>query len=471
MSKHFLRFMTCLILGGWITSNLATGLAAEKKSSLIGKELISRVPTVKMYGKPTTQSRFLGQVKVEPIKVEKVSKGFVFAHVLDRDVWIEKKKLVSAEEAIPYFTARIKRNGKDAFAYAQRASAKRMQQDYEGAIADFGEAIRLDPRKPAYRNNRGVLWSAKGEHDRALMDYEEAIRLDSKVAIYHHNCGHAYQIKKEYDKALGALDEAIRLVPGFSDALKDRGVTYFLKQKYPLAITDYDESIRLNPRDAATWLYRGTSYDWLKDRDKAIADYDEALRLNPDYMEAYRNRSWTWFHKKEYGKAMMDADAAIRLSPKEALLYRNRGYFHAAQKEYAQALSDYAEAIRVNPGHAQSYNDQAWLWATCPDPAYRDGVKALASAQKACELTSHKTPAYLSTLAAAYAETGQFSEAVTWQKKALTFSEYEKAVGEKARHWLKSYEAGRPLKDSGDSKPATPTDAGRIPPTEEREKK
>jgi hypothetical protein len=87
------------------------------------------------------------------------------------------------------------------------------------------------------------------------------------------------------------------------------------------------------------------------------------------------------------------------------------------------------------------------LLATCPKDSVRDGNKAIKLATKGCELSAWKVAGYLSTLAAAYAETRQFEEAVKWQKKALDLWYGDDEDREKARQRLKLYEAEKPYRD------------------------
>ena len=79
---------------------------------------------------------------------------------------------------------------------------------------------------------------------------------------------------------------------------------------------------------------------------------------------------------------------------------------------------------------ASAYTAMAWLLAACPDADLRDGARALVHAQKACELTEYKDCHCLASLAAAYAESGDFPAAAKWQQKAIEHVPQEQSSDE-----------------------------------------
>jgi tetratricopeptide (TPR) repeat protein len=120
------------------------------------------------------------------------------------------------------------------------------------------------------------------------------------------------------------------------------------------------------------------------------------------------------------------------------------GQAQAAAGRLAEARKSLDAAIEADARSGQSHNKVAWLLATTWNSSLRDGKRAVALATQACELTEWNEPGYLDTLAAAYAEAGQFTDAVKWETKALERPDALRADLEPAQARLKLYQAGQP---------------------------
>ena len=230
--------------------------------------------------------------------------------------------------------------------------------------------------------------------------------------------GNIWEQKQEYDIAIADLNEAIRLNPVAANAYNNRGNAWGNKKEYDKEIADYNEAIRLNPTNAALYANRGWARANKKEYEMAIADCNEAIRLNPTLADAYDHRGVAWRHKKEYDKAIADHNQVIRLDPKHSDAYTNRALAWNDKREYGKAISDLNEAIRLDPKDEGICDDVAWFLATCPEERYRDGKRAVELATLACELTDWKDADDLGSLAAAYAEVGDFEKAIEFQEKA-----------------------------------------------------
>ena len=136
--------------------------------------------------------------------------------------------------------------------------------------------------------------------------------------------------------------------------------------------------------------------------------------------------------------------------PKASLgaVYGMRGVFWQEQREYYRAISDFTRATQLMPEQGESYNNLAWILATCDDPDFRNGELALKNAQKAAELLK-ESPDSLDTLAAAYAESGRFAEAVkTAERVVIWCQEKGEALRlEQALQHMAAYQEGRPWRD------------------------
>jgi Zn-dependent protease len=187
-----------------------------------------------------------------------------------------------------------------------------------------------------------------------------------------------------------------------------------------------------------------------QDWDSAIAACESALELlppnHPARGDAHACRGTALARLGEFADARADFDEAIRLQPDTAPYYVNRGRVHSHLSQFDQAQQDYEKALQLDEQLAVALNNLAWLWATCPDPQFRNGPRAVKYARRACELTNGADPNYLATLAAASAEVGDFTAAVSWQKKALANPAYG-AHGENVLRRLRLYEEGQPYRE------------------------
>jgi tetratricopeptide (TPR) repeat protein len=256
------------------------------------------------------------------------------------------------DRAIADFTQAITLDPKNKFILWERGVAYADKGDYDKAMADYGQAIRLDPEyAPAY-NSRGNAYARKGDFDRAIADLDQAIRLDPAYAAAYSNRGNAYVNKGDNDRAIADFDQAIRLDPEDAVAYNNRGIAYFDKKDYDRAIANYSQAIRLDPEYAAAYGTRGIAYHTKGDIDKAIADYNQVIRLNPEDTIAYNYRGWAYYNKGDYDKAIADYNQVIRLDPAYVAAYINRGNAYASKADYRRARADWEQALRLDPNNA-----------------------------------------------------------------------------------------------------------------------
>jgi tetratricopeptide (TPR) repeat protein len=250
--------------------------------------------------------------------------------------------------------------------------------------------------------------------------------------------------QKEYAKAILLLTKAIEQKPNDADVFVARGTAHRSLNELDEALADYDEAIRIDPKNVSAYINRGRAWADKGEFDKALADCDEAIRLGPENPAAYIGRASVWNSMLELDRALADYDKLIRLEPKNPEAYILRGGTWERLHTFDKSLADYDEAIRLDPKSVDAHRSRAWIRATCPDETYRDGEKAVVDSTKACKLTNWKDPFVLGTLAAAYAEAGQFDKAVEWQKKAIELArDYDK---EFLGTFLELYKRGEPYR-------------------------
>jgi tetratricopeptide (TPR) repeat protein len=313
----------------------------------------------------------------------------------------------------------VRVGGKAGALIAEGSSAARSKQ-YERAISLFTAALQANPGKNvafAIYFQRASAFSDKAELGKAIADYATAIQLNPKYAAAYYNSASVYSKRRQYKLAIRDSAAAIQLNPKYANAYHNRGAFHADIGEYDKAIADLSEAIRFDPRSATTFYGRATVYEDIEKFDKAMADYDHVLQITPKDSDDYAVRGSTYFTKGNYKEAASAFEKAIQLSPN----------------------SDFAL------GHV------AWLKAACPDASMRNGKEAVRMSMRACELSRWKEPSPIGALAAPYAETGDFDEAVKYQTQAMKMKSEYGPVLKEARERLALYRDHKPWR----SKPLT----------------
>lgn len=184
--------------------------------------------------------------------------------------------------------------------------------------------------------------------------------------------------------------------------------------------------------------------------------YDVAIRfLSAALDAAVKSEDTAYLHglrgdayrgKGDSDKALADYARAANFVPKNTADYVTRGLTFEKMGNYRAAASDYAKGIALSPDDDTAINALAWLRATCPEGSVRNGREAIRGATKACELTSWKDSSSIDTLAAAYAEIGDFTQAAKLEQQALQLRSVAPGERQGMQERLASYQQRRPYR-------------------------
>jgi len=150
---------------------------------------------------------------------------------------------------------------------------------------------------PDFYATRGYAYFNEEEYDKAISDYNQAIKIDPDFAKAYYSRGIVYYKKKEYDKAISDYNQAIKIYPTYRDAYSNRGSAYVDKEEYDKAISDYNQAIKIDPTYGVAYYNRGLAYYKLAyykkgEYDKAWEDIQKAkslgFQVDPEFLEKFR---------------------------------------------------------------------------------------------------------------------------------------------------------------------------------------
>lgn len=222
------------------------------------------------------------------------------------------------------------------------------------------------------------------------------------------------------------------------------GLSSLKSGNYTEALAAFTKVLEAEPDNAIAYNGRGAVNHKMGNYDAAIKDYTRAIALNENYANAYNNRGVAWYQKGDDDRALADYNKALAINTQYVNALSNRGAVWKRLGEYEKAIADFNQALAYKPSY-ETYNLLAWTLATCPNEQFRNGQQAMDLAQKAVGMKSEIRS--LGTLAAAYAEAGQFSKAINTQNRVLDMLKDGGSAIEKMEHRkrLEVYESGMAL--------------------------
>jgi len=293
------------------------------------------------------------------------------------------------------------------------------------ALEQIKKATELAPGASRNYSLRARIHEAAGETDEALAALGEALKIDPSDLVALLSRAEMYRQQGDLKSARKDVNRALQVGPGLGRAILMRSLISAEEGRMNDAIMDLQTLLRNDPNNANLLVQMASFYMVDSRPRKAISVLTRLIKKDKDIWQAFRTR----------------ADALLSVG------------------KHAEAVEDYEKALELNPESTNILNNLSWVLATSPDDDVRDGKRSIELGTKACELTDYKEPHILSTLGAAYAETGDFKTALKWSKEAVKLGrEQENPQLEQLEEEVETYKKGKPVREiqNVEEKPARP---------------
>jgi tetratricopeptide (TPR) repeat protein len=353
--------------------------------------------------------------------------------------------------------AAIKDDPKNLEALQARAAVRLQEGDVAGAIEDLEKVLAEDPTNQQVAQTVVQKLAELDRVDDALKLLTGALESKPSEGLYRMRAI-LYRMQLKEEEALADLNKALAMQPRDPISLLQRAEISIAKGNVQAAKDDLRAAERIEPRVAASEqailvrcfiaVEEGRMADAINEM-KTLIDRDPTndmrkLQLANLYIRDDRPRQAI-----EVLSTILDRD------PTNISVLRSRADAYLSVGEHKQAIADYEQAIKVaDDDTAAGYdlsgilNNLAWVLATSPKDDIRDGNRSVELGKRAVELTDSKEPHILSTLAAGYAEIGDFEKAIEWSNKAVELGrEQDHEQIDQLKQELESYRAGKPWRE------------------------
>jgi tetratricopeptide (TPR) repeat protein len=224
--------------------------------------------------------------------------------------------------------------------------------------------------------------------------WTRTLAVTSNNAFAHRSLGYLLLKNGQLDDAISHLQEALKIWPDFSQGRSSPG------------------NARVHYNLAAAFFKKGRVGE-------AISHYQIALQLRPDYADVHDRLASLLWQEGQIDQAIENWQKTLSTDPNDPRVHTSLGTALMRKGLVGEAIAHYEKSLVIAPQSTVSLNNLAQLFATCSDARYRNGSRAIQLAEQADQLSGRKNPSIVRTLAAAYAESGRFNDAIAAAERAL----------------------------------------------------
>jgi tetratricopeptide (TPR) repeat protein len=188
------------------------------------------------------------------------------------------------------------------------------------------------------------------------------------------------------------------------------------------AVAQSAEAVRLGTNNLRALTYQARALSRLGKFEEAEQCFRQVLATDADRLDVWYLLGLDQLRRGLYDDAASSFAEILRLQPASVETHFQRALALAGKGDAAGSIAEYKEVLRATPNSVAALNNLAWILATCLDAPIRNGAEAVSLAEGACERTAYREPMFIGTLAAAYAEAGQFDKAVAASGKAISLA-------------------------------------------------
>jgi tetratricopeptide (TPR) repeat protein len=312
----------------------------------------------------------------------------------------------------------------------------------------FAEALRLRPDYAEAHFKLGTLLQMAGRLQEATNHYEQALRSKPDDTDVLCNLGSALQQMGKLPEAIARYEQCLLIKPDDSDAHYNLGSALQQMGKLPEAIAHYEQCLLIRP-DYARVNPGISALAAAREAVKTIERLEQQLMVLPEDCEAHVSLGNVLRQTGRVPDAIIHYEQALRIKPESVEAQYNLAVALVQAGKLKDAIGHYTEAVRLNPVFLPGLNNLAWIRATSDDPQLRDGAEAVRLAERACQLTGRKQFPPIDTLAAAYAQSGRFPEAVATAQEAIALARAAGQLDAAAliESHLAAYRAAKPYRE------------------------